>query len=143
VSSTEMLPREEPGLPLKRVSPDFTCRLMGRIRQERRRRTSNRMTVIVMAGLCLLGATWASVRRYSEPVYYDIPVATAKLRPVVTPKGSPDCSSPEFQLVRRGPARPCGNFVILGEDRQADVTVTPKSDSAGTTTAAPKHRAPR
>lgn len=104
----QFLPREEPGNPLTRVSPDFTDRVMVHIRAERRRHNRRRMVAIVRAGIGVIAVAWLAVRPLSGPVHYDNPVAQVRPHPAVPraqiahvqPK-----SRPEAQVVV-APSRP-------------------------------------
>ena len=60
----ELFPRAEPDRPLKRVPPGFAEEVMQRIEAYGRRRTRNRLAVILLTGLGLITAERATVNRY-------------------------------------------------------------------------------
>jgi hypothetical protein len=81
MESPDLLPRNHSIT----VSSDFRKRLLAAVRARRRRRAASRIAVVVMAGACAIGLTWAALPHASDPVRYEIPVAKAKPRPVVVP----------------------------------------------------------
>jgi hypothetical protein len=60
----DLLPREEPGRPLKHVSPDFNEKLMARINADRRRRRLRKRVAVALAAAAGLALFYLAVGRF-------------------------------------------------------------------------------